>query len=357
MSILPFYRLAPNRVWRTYLGGKTLDQISGADSPADTHFPEDWLLSVTAARNIGREELVQEGLSKAVTPAGTQLLTELFDRYPEEFFGREHLASYGKSPEFLLKFLDSSIRLHMQCHPTVAFARQHLDSEHGKTEGYYILGVRPGCEGYIYLGFQRAPEPEAFRQAVETQQTEKILEGFDKIPVKAGDCFIVPGGIPHAIGEGVFMVEIMEPTDFAVRVEFERGGYTLPEAARFMNRGIDWGLSMFDYTSRSIAETREQFFVTPQRLPLIGDGERFSLFDSRKTNCFRAEVIRCCSQITVGHDALRAVIVTAGSGQIKCGDHTLELQQYDRILIPAMQKEVEFSGKMELLAVLPPMPR
>jgi mannose-6-phosphate isomerase len=40
---------------------------------------------------------------------------------------------------------------------------------------------------------------------------------------------MVPGGMPHAIGEGVFMIEVMEPTDFAVRIEFERGGYVLPE--------------------------------------------------------------------------------------------------------------------------------
>lgn len=354
MKIQSCYKLAPNRVWRTYLGGKTLDQISGIENPSDTHFPEDWLVSTTAARNIGREEVVDEGIAKVITKDGVFLLTELFERFPEDFFGTKHLAAFGKSPEFLLKYLDSSIRLHMQCHPTVEFARQHLHSNHGKTEGYYILGVRPGCEGYIYLGFQRAPEPADFRQAVEQQDSEKILSGFDKIKVKAGDCFIVPGGIPHAIGEGVFMVEIMEPSDFAVRVEFERGGYVLPEAARFMGRDIAWGLSMFDFTSRSIQETRQQFFIEPSPLPLTGDGERFSLFDDRKTSCFRAEFLRCRSQVSVEHESLRAVIVTAGSGKIICGNECFEIQQYDRLLIPAMQKQIFFSGNMELLTVLPP---
>lgn len=51
----------------------------------------------------------------------------------------------------------------------------------------------------------------------------EILEScFEKIPVKKGDAFIVPGGLPHAIGEEVFMIEIMEPTDFDVRIEFEK---------------------------------------------------------------------------------------------------------------------------------------
>ena len=43
------------------------------------------------------------------------------------------------------------------------------------------------------------------------------------------------------------MVEIMEPTDLTIRIEFERGGYVLPENARFMGRGIDFALSMFNY--------------------------------------------------------------------------------------------------------------
>ena len=356
MKLQACYKLAPNRVWRTYLGGKTLDQISGADVPQDTHFPEDWLLSATPARNIGREEIANEGISKVVTPEGLVLLTELIEQFPEELFGKKHLAAFGKTPGFLLKYLDSSIRLHIQCHPTIPFAQKYLNSDHGKTEGYYILGIRPGCEGYIYLGFQRAPKPEEFRQAVETQNSEGILKGFDKVKVKPGDCFIVPGGIPHAIGEGVFMVEIMEPTDFAVRVEFERGGYVLPEGARFMGRGIDFGLSMFDFTSRSIEETRKQFFVEPLPLPITGDGERFSLFDSRKTNCFRAEIIRVHGTASACYDSMRAIAVTSGEGEIRCGDMRLELHQYDRVLIPAMQKDTVFSGNMELLTVLPPEP-
>ncbi len=354
MHLQSCYKLAPNRVWRTYLGGMTLDRISGNPEPQDSHFPEDWLLSVTPARNIGREDVADEGISRVYDGDKTVLLTDLLDRFPEEFFGREHLAKFGKSPEFLLKFLDSSIRLHMQCHPTAAFSRQHLQSNHGKTEGYYILGIRPGCEGYIYLGFQRQPDPAEFRQAVAEQNTENILQYFDKIPVKPGDCFIVPGGIPHAIGEGVFMVEIMEPTDFAVRIEFERGGYVLPEAARFMGRGLDFGLSMFDFTPRSYEEVRKAFFVEPLPLPVAGDAERFSLFDNRKTACFRTEVLRVHGEAAVEHDALRAVIVTSGSGKITCGDLTLDLQQYDRVVLPAIQKKAVFTGNMELFTVLPP---
>ena len=53
-----------NRVWRTYTGGKVLDQMNGEAQPKDSHFPEDWIGSTTKAINLGRED-IKEGLSKA----------------------------------------------------------------------------------------------------------------------------------------------------------------------------------------------------------------------------------------------------------------------------------------------------
>ena len=349
----PFFRLLPNRVWRTYLGGRKLDEISGAEAPEDTHFPEDWLLSTTIARNPGREHLTDEGISQVDFAGKSMPLTEVIKQFPREMLGAKHLSIYGENAAFLLKYLDSSVRLHIQCHPTVPFAQQHLNSNSGKAEGYYILGIRPECEGYIYLGFQRVPDQAEFKAAIEAQNVDKILSCFDKIPVKSGDCFYVPGGVPHAIGEGVFMIEIMEPTDFAVRIEFERGGYLLPEKARFMDRGIDFALSMFEFAERSIDQVKADFFIAPRELPLQGSGTRHALFDSRKTDRFYAERLTVDGEISVAHDAMRVLVVTSGSGILTVDGKTLELQQYDRVLLSCKSREITLSGQLDCLMVLP----
>lgn len=359
MKCPSIFRIMPNRVWRTYLGGRTLDGLGGAEAPADTHFPEDWILSTTLARNIGREEFATEGLSQlAAGEGGVSFLTDWLERCPLEMLGERHLKRFGKSAGFLLKYLDSSIRLHLQCHPTVAFSRRHLNSDNGKSEGYVILGHRPGIEPYIYLGFQHPLEKSAFRKAVLEQDGTAILSCFEKIPVRPGDVFFVPGGLPHAIGEGIFMVEIMEPTDFAVRIEFNRGGYVLPEQARFMGRSVDFALSMFDFRERSVEEIRRKLFVTPRRLPLAGSGERFSLFDSRYTDCFRAERMSVCGTAEVGHDSFRVFIVTEGEGTVSAGTETLPLKQFDRVLIPfhAGTVRLESRNGMSILTALPPEP-
>lgn len=357
MKCPAIFRIESNRVWRTYLGGRTLDEISGEANPADSHFPEDWILSTTLAKNIGRETFTTEGLSSlSSTGNGTQFLSEWLDRCPVEMLGERHLARFGKSAGFLLKFLDSSIRLHMQCHPTVSFSRRFLNSEHGKSEGYLILGSRPEVDPYIYLGFQHLPEQKVFRKAILEQNEKALLECFEKIPVRPGDVFFVPGGFPHAIGEGIFMIEIMEPTDFAVRIEFERGGYVLPEQARFMGRDVDFALSMFEFRERSVEEIRREQFVLPQKLPLTGAGERFSLFDSRYTNCFRAELIKIHGVAEVEHDSFRVLVVTDGEGLVSAGNETLSLKRFDRVLIPHWIGKIRLESQsgMTLAVALPP---
>jgi len=355
MKLESFYQLAPNRVWRTYLGGKTLDSISGAAAPKDTHFPEDWLLSTTRAVNVGRES-IDEGVSQVITGEGIVPLTALLDLFPEEILGKKHHAKYGKQTGFLLKYLDSSIRLHIQCHPTIPFAQKYLNSNSGKSEGYYILGIRPGCEGYIYLGFQNPPTPEAFRKMIEAQDSEALLGCFEKIPVKPGDAFYVPGGFPHAIGEGVFMIELMEPTDFAVRIEFERGGYVLPESARFMNRGIEFAVSMFDFKKRSVETIKREQFLQPVPLPVEGNATRVSLFDQRYTKCFRLELITANGDAVVTHQSFRVFIVVEGEGIMEINGACCPVRQFDRILVPAFSEEVRLHTKhqMKVVAALPP---
>lgn len=346
----PLFKLAPNRVWRTYRGGRTLDELEGKAQPEDTHFPEDWILSTIRAVNAGREQFTNEGISKVEGEPSN--LNYWLEKFPVEILGRKHFEAYGVNPGFLLKFLDSSVRLHIQCHPTSEFSRRYLGVNYGKTEGYYILGIRPECEGYIYLGFQRCPEYEDCRQAVILQDIECITGYFDRIKVWPGDCFIVPGGVPHAIGEGVFMIEVMEPSDLAVRIEFERGGYVLPEAARFMNRDVDFALSMFNFQARNLPETRNEFFIDP--LPLTASGaRRHSLFDARNTGCFRAEHWKLTENSTVvRQDGFYVLIVTAGTGYAG----NIKLRQYDRILVPACTEELIVSGQgMEFFIALPPI--
>ncbi|MGB0369988.1 MAG: class I mannose-6-phosphate isomerase [Opitutales bacterium] len=359
MNIPDVIKLPPNRVWRTYSGGKTLDAMEGKAVPEDAHFPEDWIGSTTQAKNIGREALKDEGLASVSIEGETTFLKTLCESHPDAILGAEHVAKYGNSTGYLVKFLDSAIRLHIQCHPTIPFAKKYLNSNHGKTEAYVILGFRDEVvDPYIYMGFQRPPEKGEFKRIIEEQDIESMLACFDKVPVQVGDVFLVPGGMPHAIGEGVFMIEIMEPSDLVVRIEFERGGYVLPESARFMDRGVDFALTMFDYNPVTVDQLKERFFCEPEVLDQQGESVESILIDERKTSCFRVNRLKVQGTFKRTFESFCIGIVTSGSGTIMYESTCLSVSEGERFFVPAKAGELclESNNGMELVLAFPPKP-
>jgi mannose-6-phosphate isomerase len=353
MYIPSLILLAPNRVWRTYTGGKTLDVLEGKTQPGDSYFAEDWIASTTLAVNTGREGKAEEGYSKLEINGQSYLLRDLISAFPFQFLGKKHYKKYGDSPEFLLKFLDPAIRLHIQAHPTISFAREYLNSPSGKTEAYIILGFREGLVNpYIYLGFQHPLTREAFKQAVSKQDSKRILACFEKIKVEKGDVLFVPGGLPHAIGEGIFMIEIMEPTDFVVRLEFERGGYTLAEEARFMGRGIDFAMEMIDFRELPVEEVKRRYFCKPLLIKNEMGFEEYSLIGTEQTTCFSVNRIKIRESYLRKSDCFHVGIVTAGHGLIQSGRESISLKTGDKFLIPYKTKEITYIANSELEIVL-----
>lgn len=349
--------LPPNRVWRTYFGGKNLDIIEEKDTPADSHFPEDWIASLTTAVNPGREHLQQEGLARVLLDGEEILLKELIEKYPDKILGKDHIEKYGLSTSFLLKFLDSAMRLHIQCHPTIPFAKQFFNSNFGKTEGYYILGTRNDVENpFIYLGFQNPPTKEKLKEAIEKQDIEFLESCFEKIPIKKGDTFYVPGGLPHAIGEGVFMIEILEPTDLVVRIEFEKAGYILPESARFMNRGIDFALSMFDYTPIPVETVQSKYFIKEQTIVDYENASESEIFNRSITDCFRMNKLVVNGKHFLQKESFYLLIVTEGIGQISNGGDVYDVKFGDKFLVPAATEKVEINtnSSLEMILAMPP---
>lgn len=351
--------LPPNRVWRTYQGGRQLDALAGALTPRDDHFPEDWIASTTRAINAGREHL-REGVATVRVGDASVDFAELLANDPEYFLGAAHATRFGQSPHLLVKFLDPSIRLHFQAHPTADFAQRFLNSPSGKTEAYHVLATRPEvATPYIYLGFQRPPSRDALRRMIETQDLAAIETCFDKIPVQPGDTYIVPGGVPHALGEGIFLVEIQEPSDLVVRFEFERGGYVLPESARFMNRGLEFCLDVFDYSAWSAGRIFAEAKCPPRRRRALGpDSYQDNLIGTERTPCFAVRKSTLRGAVTKRESSAYVGIVTSGACTIDVGGERHRLAPYDKFFVPAGLDPLEITPEptAEILECFPPAP-
>ncbi len=53
-----------------------------------------------------------------------------------------------------------------------------------------------------------------------------MLAAMHQVPVRPGATLFVPAGTLHAIGPGILLVELQEPTDMSVLLEWERFGVT-----------------------------------------------------------------------------------------------------------------------------------
>ncbi len=307
--------LPSNRVRRNYRGGAGLDRLEGVEPPRDSDRPEDWIASTVAARNPGLEPIPDEGLSFVEENGRRILLKQLFEGEPKHWLGRKHAAKHGPNTGFLAKLLDSSMRLHVQAHPTREFARTHLGSPCGKFETYVILSVREGVEPYIRLGFQHAPSRKQWKRIVLEQDIEAMDRCFERVPVAPGEVFYIPGGVPHAVGEGVTMIEVMEPSDLVVRCEFEREGIAVPPEARFMGLEPALALELFDLQGLSVGEVRNRFSVEPAIVREGGGFREDLLIGPDQTDCFEIRRMRVEGEAVVDKDDRFEIgIVTGGTG-------------------------------------------
>ena len=349
-------KLPENRVRRNYKGGAGIDRMHGRSDCRDNNMPEEWVGSMVEAFNPGMEPVEQEGLAVVETEDGPRFLRNLVDADREYYLGSSIHRDGSWQLSFLLKILDSAMRLHVQAHPTTQFANEVMGKPYGKLECYYILHVREGVEPYIRLGFQHMPGRESWREIVENQDKARMDACFEKIPVHVGEVWYIPGGMPHAIGEGITMLEIMEPSDLVVRCEFEREGIVVPEDGRFMGRGLDFCLDIFDYTEYSKEDIIKKCRIQPQMIEKTDTCTRMRLVDEKLTNCFFVEKLSVTGAAVLQHNHRFTLgVVCAGSCRIEAGGETIRLKTGDGFVIAAGIEEyrVVSEAEAELVTVYP----
>jgi len=348
--------LPPNPVWRSYAGGRNLRGFRGQEETKDDHFPEDWLASTVRARNGENSQGPDEGLSPIENLAEGQTFAESLERHPEFWFGDRE--SDRRETNVLWKLLDASVRLQFQAHPDAGFARQHLNSNAGKTECWYIIGTRDAA--CVYLGFQRPPSREAWARMIREQRVEEMLACFDRIPVSPGDCFVIPAGTPHAIGAGVFMVELMEPTDWVVRCETVTAGVELTPDQCFMGLDLERCLDLFDYGQYSLEQVGTHFQQTPRVLSAAEGFHEEELITPPHHEFFRLNRLRGQGPAQWVGGELMLIIVLKGKGTLRSGANPgYRTQAGQTWVLPGAATAWEWTdteGDWELLIAKLPVP-
>ncbi|MGC1237616.1 MAG: hypothetical protein WA860_02385 [Acidimicrobiales bacterium] len=324
--------LSPNYVSQSYPAGGAAARFRGLDQLVATS-PEDWIGSAT-------ERFGQPGVGFSMLPDGRSL-RDAIENSPADFLGPDHVAAFGDDLGILVKLLDSSKRLVVHAHPNRDFARTHFGCAHGKTEAWIVLEARPGAE--VYAAFTRDVGREELRVWVDEQRVSDMLDNLHTIPVATGSTVLIPAGLPHAIGDGILVVELQEPTDFSIMLEqgeFPNGDLGL---------GWDVALECVDReewsTQRLARLVGKQGSTSGRLLPVEADP------------FFRATLTRGADEETI-EEGLAILVVISGEGKLEgpFAGAPLAIAKGDTILLPYAAGPVTCHGDAEVIVCRPPAP-
>lgn len=196
---------------RPYLGGSGIARFRGHPHE-DRYRPEDFLGSTT-------EVFAGGGIGLTTLPNG-QILRDAIASDPVAYLGPLADASIAGDSGLLTKLLSTDERLFIHSHPSDEFAQENDLGSRGKTESWFILDVAEGVEAYVLLGFTRTVSAQELATWFETQAVSEMVATMHRIPVAPGDTFHVPAGVPHGIGPGITLVELQQPTDLSILLEY-----------------------------------------------------------------------------------------------------------------------------------------
>jgi mannose-6-phosphate isomerase len=324
--------LGPNTPEMFYRGAGRIDRLRGTSGHEDR--PEDWIASVTP--RFGTDT---DGMTRLPddSPLAAAVAAD-----PEAWLGAERVARYGSDTGLLVKLLDAGQRLPVHVHPDRRFAAEYLASPHGKTEAWIVLEAEPGAA--VYLGFNRDVGADELAGWARSQDTESMLAVTNRVPVAPGDSVLCPAGTPHAISAGILVVELQEPTDLSIMLEW--GPFGLGE------REATLGLSLAD----ALACVDRQA-CPPERLDALrgrplnsGAG---SLLPAEGNPFFVAERVdtRVSRHLSQSYGVL---IVTAGEGRLATGNGTpVPVARGSTILVPHAAGPAVLDGTVEGVRCLP----
>jgi mannose-6-phosphate isomerase len=341
-------RLPPNTIEHFYAGGGALSRFRGAD-PGAHPSPEDWVGSATT--RFGEPSL---GLSRLEDGS---LLRDRITADPLAYLGPEHVEAFGTDPGLLVKLLDAAARLIVHAHPDRTFARHHLGSVHGKTEAWIVLSEQAGD---VYVGFSREVGAEELAGWVSAQDSGAMLGALNVVRVERGDSVLVPAGVPHAIGAGVFVVELQEPTDFSIALEHPGVadadlGLGWPLALEAIDRSA-WDRGRIDHLrgpglavrGRVLPAVADPFFRAETTGPLA--------LDARAAGA--AEPVgpsRGAGGGNIGR-GFAVLVVLAGSGELVTAHARRPIRGGETWLLPFAAGPAAAEGDAVVLACRPPAP-
>lgn len=328
--------LPPNPIQHFYRGGDRIAALRGIEQ-LTAFQPEEWIGSTVS-------RFGEPGVGPALTADGP--LADLVAANSEAWVGVKSApdsgARHSADVGVLVKLLDARQRLPVHVHPDRAFAASHLDCPYGKTEAWFVLDADPGSS--LYLGWTEDVDPAELARRRDAQDSEWMLAHMNRLPASAGMGVLVPAGTAHAIGEGVFVAEVQEPTDFSILLEWSVTTSTREES--HLDLGFDAAMAAVsharlagDALAALICHAGDPQPGPERMLPAAGDPFFRLLRGSGAGGTYPA--------------SYAVVIVTSGSGSLRSEAGEVTVASGEAYAVPHAFGPWRVTGDATVLACLP----
>ena len=327
--------LPSHRFDHFYLGGDRIRALrGGAGGPRR---PEEWLASTTS-----RAGQAPAGLSSL--PDGT-LLVDAVGMDPDAWLGPAHVARCGDSTELLVKLIDAGQRLPVHVHPTRAWAGQHLGLAHGKTEAWVVVDAEPGA--VVGLGLREQLGHDELLALVQAHDSAALVGAVHTRPATVGAGVFVPAGTPHFIGEGVLVVEVQEPTDLSILLEWE--GFAV-DGDRDGHLGVGFATAVTAVDARVWSSTDVDSCVSSAPAPVNG---LVPALVPAAEPYFRADWFWAPPEVEAG---FAVVVVLDGEGLLSSAGGDVDVRRGDVALVPYAAGPWSVEGTATGVLCRPPAP-
>lgn len=173
-------------------------------------------LDLPAGESIG-EALVTAGEARITEGYGAgQEIQQLIDADLERHLGARGIDAVSGKHLFplLAKLIDASENLSIQVHPNNDGARPL--NKLGKTEAWHVLAADEG--GVLYVGLKDDVNKAAF--IADAHRLDGTSAGHLRaVHAEPGRTILLPAGTVHALGAGVMVYEIQQPSDVTFRLD------------------------------------------------------------------------------------------------------------------------------------------
>ena len=165
---------------------------------------------------IGERWLVGPSLVVGDGPHAGRKLDTVADELGAALVGSAAPVRPGPRFPLIVKLLDPAEWLSVQVHPNDATALRLVGPDAvGKTEAWYVLDADPGAE--LLLGARPGVRQADLETAMRGGAATTAL--LARHAVAAGDVLLVAAGTLHAVGPGLLLYELQQPSDITYRVD------------------------------------------------------------------------------------------------------------------------------------------